>query len=176
MESSTKIDDDHDGEGFKNLDGVGQGENDHVAGFNAGGDELGGGSIRVMNLITTIIVFGMSASFIEFVCIRLLCGRLRGIESWQMIEIDSGIDLKQNQWQKFYSKLRHLHHDFSVDLLKQYGNSLLFVWTLRGRGEDFWDWFTIVVKKNPGDHWRVQLFGSAEMMPIFLTVSVIMWW
>lgn len=58
----------------------------------------------------------------------------------------------------------------SVDLLKQYGNSLLFVWTPRGRGEDFWDWFTVVVKKNPGDHWRVQLFGkfgSAGMMLIF---------
>ncbi|KAF7149818.1 hypothetical protein RHSIM_Rhsim02G0145700 [Rhododendron simsii] len=183
MESSTEIYDDHDCEGYKNLDGVGEGENDHVAGFNAGGDELGGGLVNqflkasvceddelsspvdqqhrraqlaepppsqpwriqstrhqveasdaeieevnssteessravtsqsfydtnlgdvvrslvlnlfpgVMNLITTIIGFGMSASFIEFVCIRLFCGRLRGVEAWQMIEIDSGIDLK----------------------------------------------------------------------------------
>ncbi|KAG5537468.1 hypothetical protein RHGRI_024786 [Rhododendron griersonianum] len=44
--SSTKIDDDHDGEGFKNLDGVGEGESDRVAGFNARGDELGGGLVN----------------------------------------------------------------------------------------------------------------------------------
>ncbi|KAE9464914.1 hypothetical protein C3L33_03166, partial [Rhododendron williamsianum] len=53
--------------------------------------------LGVMNLITTIIGFAMSASFIEFVCIRLLCERFRGVESWQMIENDSGIDLEQSE-------------------------------------------------------------------------------
>ncbi|XP_059634091.1 RING-H2 finger protein ATL39-like [Cornus florida] len=48
-----------------------------------------------MNLITTIIGFGMSATFIVFVCTRLICGRLRGAESRQMFEIDSRIDLEQ---------------------------------------------------------------------------------
>lgn len=48
-----------------------------------------------MNLITTIIGFGMSATFIVFVCTRLICGRLRGVESRQMFEIDSRIDLEQ---------------------------------------------------------------------------------
>uniref|UniRef100_A0A5B7B2X3 RING-type domain-containing protein n=1 Tax=Davidia involucrata TaxID=16924 RepID=A0A5B7B2X3_DAVIN len=48
-----------------------------------------------MNLITTIIGFGMSATFIVFVCTRLICGRLRAVESRQMFEIDSGIDLER---------------------------------------------------------------------------------
>ncbi|KAG8391755.1 hypothetical protein BUALT_Bualt01G0220000 [Buddleja alternifolia] len=47
-----------------------------------------------MNLITTIIGFGMSATFIVFVCTRLICGRLRRIEARQMFEIDSRIDLE----------------------------------------------------------------------------------
>ncbi|XP_057780675.1 RING-H2 finger protein ATL51-like [Salvia miltiorrhiza] len=47
-----------------------------------------------MNLITTIIGFGMSATFIVFVCTRLICGRLRQIESRQMFEIHSRIDLE----------------------------------------------------------------------------------
>ncbi|KAF7138823.1 hypothetical protein RHSIM_Rhsim07G0021000 [Rhododendron simsii] len=52
-----------------------------------------------MNLITTIIGFGMSATFIVFVCTRLICGRLRGVESRQMFEIDSRIDLEQPEHQ-----------------------------------------------------------------------------
>ncbi|KAK6119423.1 hypothetical protein DH2020_046839 [Rehmannia glutinosa] len=47
-----------------------------------------------MNLITTIIGFGMSATFIVFVCTRLICGRLRQYEARQMFEIDSRIDLE----------------------------------------------------------------------------------
>ncbi|CAA3018134.1 RING-H2 finger ATL67-like [Olea europaea subsp. europaea] len=47
-----------------------------------------------MNLITIIIGFGMSATFIVFVCTRLICGRLRRIESGEMFEIDSRIDLQ----------------------------------------------------------------------------------
>ncbi|XP_052171039.1 RING-H2 finger protein ATL8-like [Diospyros lotus] len=42
-----------------------------------------------MNLITTIIGFGMSVTFILFVCTRLICGRLRRAdESRRMFEID----------------------------------------------------------------------------------------
>ncbi|KAH7577849.1 hypothetical protein ACOSP7_001087 [Xanthoceras sorbifolium] len=48
-----------------------------------------------MNLITTVIGFGMSATFIVFICTRIICGRLRRIESRQMFEIESGIDLEQ---------------------------------------------------------------------------------
>jgi hypothetical protein len=48
-----------------------------------------------MNLITTVIGFAMSATFIVFVCARLICGKLRRIESRQMFEIDSTIDLEQ---------------------------------------------------------------------------------
>ncbi|XP_051122666.1 RING-H2 finger protein ATL66-like [Andrographis paniculata] len=47
-----------------------------------------------MNLITTIIGFGMSATFIVFVCTRLICGRFRRIEARQMFEIDSRTDLE----------------------------------------------------------------------------------
>nr|GMD29834.1 RING-H2 finger protein ATL39-like [Ipomoea batatas] len=47
-----------------------------------------------MNLITTVIGFGMSATFIVFVCTRLICGRLRRRQSRQMFEIESRIDLE----------------------------------------------------------------------------------
>ncbi|KAJ6675435.1 hypothetical protein OIU85_011579 [Salix viminalis] len=47
-----------------------------------------------MNLITTVIGFGMSATFIVFVCTRIICGRLRA-ESSQMFEIESRIDIEQ---------------------------------------------------------------------------------
>ncbi|KAL5565503.1 hypothetical protein UlMin_028667 [Ulmus minor] len=48
-----------------------------------------------MNLITTVIGFGMSATFIVFVCTRIICGRLRRNESRPMFEIESRIDLEQ---------------------------------------------------------------------------------
>ncbi|XAR63120.1 hypothetical protein NMG60_11022952 [Bertholletia excelsa] len=48
-----------------------------------------------MNLITTVIGFGMSAAFIVFVCTRLICGRLRGADSRRMLEFESRIDLEQ---------------------------------------------------------------------------------
>lgn len=48
-----------------------------------------------MNLITTVIGFGMSATFIVFVCTRLICGRIRGDRSRPMYEIESRIDLEQ---------------------------------------------------------------------------------
>ncbi|PNT49829.1 hypothetical protein POPTR_002G153400v4 [Populus trichocarpa] len=48
-----------------------------------------------MNLITTAIGFGMSATFIVFVCARIICGRIRGTESRQMFEIESRIDPEQ---------------------------------------------------------------------------------
>ncbi|GER26419.1 RING/U-box superfamily protein [Striga asiatica] len=47
-----------------------------------------------MNLITTIIGFGMSATFIVFVCTRLIYGRLRRMETQLMIENDLRIDLE----------------------------------------------------------------------------------
>ncbi|KAL3624479.1 hypothetical protein CASFOL_031147 [Castilleja foliolosa] len=48
-----------------------------------------------MNLITTVIGFGMSAIFIAFVCTRLVCGRLRRIEAQQvLLENDLRIDLE----------------------------------------------------------------------------------
>ncbi|XP_030533828.1 RING-H2 finger protein ATL39-like [Rhodamnia argentea] len=48
-----------------------------------------------MNLITTVIGFGMSATFIVFVCTRLICGRLRRDESRRTFELDSRIDVEQ---------------------------------------------------------------------------------
>lgn len=48
-----------------------------------------------MNLITTVIGFGMSATFIVFVCTRIICGRLRGVESRPMFEIETRIDPEQ---------------------------------------------------------------------------------
>lgn len=51
-----------------------------------------------MNLITTVIGFGMSATFIVFVCTRLICGRIRGDRSRPMYEIESRIDLEQVIW------------------------------------------------------------------------------
>ncbi|KAJ0110972.1 hypothetical protein Patl1_00359 [Pistacia atlantica] len=48
-----------------------------------------------MNLITTVIGFGMSATFIVFICTRIICRRLRGVESRPMFEIESRIDLEQ---------------------------------------------------------------------------------
>ena len=48
-----------------------------------------------MNLITTVIGFGMSATFIIFVCTRIICGRLRGVEQRPMFEIESRTDLEQ---------------------------------------------------------------------------------
>lgn len=47
-----------------------------------------------MNLITTIIGFGMSATFIVFVCTRLICARLRRLESRQMFEIGSRMEFE----------------------------------------------------------------------------------
>ncbi|KAL3536880.1 hypothetical protein ACH5RR_000246 [Cinchona calisaya] len=47
-----------------------------------------------MNLITTIIGFGMSATFIVFVCTRLICGRMRRMESRQMFEVGSTMEFE----------------------------------------------------------------------------------
>ncbi|KAK7256719.1 hypothetical protein RIF29_30177 [Crotalaria pallida] len=48
------------------------------------------------NLVTTVIGFGMSATFIVFVCTRIICGRLRGgVESRMMYEIESRNDIEQ---------------------------------------------------------------------------------
>lgn len=60
-----------------------------------------------MNLITTIIGFGMSATFIVFVCTRIICGRLRRVESRPMFEIESRIDLEQVSYYYFSSLCLH---------------------------------------------------------------------
>ncbi|XP_021280539.1 RING-H2 finger protein ATL39-like [Herrania umbratica] len=52
-----------------------------------------------MNLITTIIGFGMSATFIVFVCTRIICGRIRGAQARQMFQTESRIDLEQPEQQ-----------------------------------------------------------------------------
>ncbi|KAK9147721.1 hypothetical protein Scep_006478 [Stephania cephalantha] len=48
-----------------------------------------------MNLITTVIGFGMSATFIVFVCTRLICGRVRANSSRPIYELDSVTDIEQ---------------------------------------------------------------------------------
>lgn len=48
-----------------------------------------------MNLVTTIIGFGMSSTFIVFVCTRLICGRLREGESRHTLDGGLEIDLEQ---------------------------------------------------------------------------------
>lgn len=61
-------------------------------GLDFGLEMLGSGT----NLVTTVIGFGMSATFIVFVCTRIICGRLRGgVESRMMYEIESRIDMEQ---------------------------------------------------------------------------------
>lgn len=50
---------------------------------------------KTMNLVTTVIGFAMSATFIVFVCARLVCGRFRRYESRELFEIDSRIDLER---------------------------------------------------------------------------------
>ncbi|KAI7748623.1 hypothetical protein M8C21_012423 [Ambrosia artemisiifolia] len=52
---------------------------------------------KIMNLVTTIIGFAMSATFIVFVCARLICGRFRRYESRQLFEIDSRIDIERQE-------------------------------------------------------------------------------
>ncbi|XP_076908280.1 RING-H2 finger protein ATL52-like [Bidens hawaiensis] len=52
---------------------------------------------KTMNLVTTIIGFAMSATFIVFVCTRLVCGRFRRYEARQLFEIGSRIDLERQE-------------------------------------------------------------------------------
>ncbi|XP_023548050.1 RING-H2 finger protein ATL7-like [Cucurbita pepo subsp. pepo] len=49
-----------------------------------------------MNFITTVVGFGMSATFIVFICTRIICGRLRSSQSNSLnYEIESRVDLEQ---------------------------------------------------------------------------------
>ncbi|XP_057531775.1 E3 ubiquitin-protein ligase RING1-like isoform X2 [Amaranthus tricolor] len=48
-----------------------------------------------INLITTIIGFGMSSIFIVFVCTRLICRRLHVSESRRTVDTEPEIDLEQ---------------------------------------------------------------------------------
>ncbi|KAI9110047.1 hypothetical protein K1719_019088 [Acacia pycnantha] len=48
------------------------------------------------NLVTTVIGFGMSATFIVFVCTRIICGRWRGSsQSHNMLQFDPRMDIEQ---------------------------------------------------------------------------------
>ncbi|XVF73284.1 hypothetical protein PTKIN_Ptkin12aG0189300 [Pterospermum kingtungense] len=48
-----------------------------------------------MNLITVVVGFGMSATFILFVCTRIICRRIREAQSRRMFRTDAMIDLEQ---------------------------------------------------------------------------------
>ncbi|GMH21698.1 hypothetical protein Nepgr_023540 [Nepenthes gracilis] len=48
-----------------------------------------------INLVTTVIGFGLSVTFIVFVCTRLICGRLRFADSRQMFVMEPDLDLEQ---------------------------------------------------------------------------------
>ncbi|KAB2015658.1 hypothetical protein ES319_D08G040700v1 [Gossypium barbadense] len=48
-----------------------------------------------MNLITTVIGFGMSATFIVFVCTKMICRRIRGSQTRLLFQTESRIDLEQ---------------------------------------------------------------------------------
>lgn len=63
----------------------------------------------VMNLTTAVIGFGMSATFIVFVCTRIICGRLRRAESRPMFEIESRIDLEQVLFNSLYAGFFFFH-------------------------------------------------------------------
>ncbi|XLT08465.1 hypothetical protein HN51_054258 [Arachis hypogaea] len=48
------------------------------------------------NLVTTVIGFGMSGTFIVFMRTKINCGKIRGsIESRMMYEIESKIDIEK---------------------------------------------------------------------------------
>lgn len=49
------------------------------------------------NLVSTIIGFGMSATFIVFVCTRIICGRFRErhVGSRTIFQIESRPDIEQ---------------------------------------------------------------------------------
>lgn len=48
------------------------------------------------NLVTTVIGFGLSATFIVFVCTRIICGRLRGhVGSRTIYEFESRADIER---------------------------------------------------------------------------------
>lgn len=56
-----------------------------------GGKMLGSG----MNLVTTVIGFGMSLTFIVFICARLICSRIRSATSQAAafhVELRSDVD------------------------------------------------------------------------------------
>lgn len=48
-----------------------------------------------INLITTVIGFGMSSIFIVFVCTRLICKRIHVVEARRNVDIELEIDVEQ---------------------------------------------------------------------------------
>ncbi|KAJ3706658.1 hypothetical protein LUZ61_010363 [Rhynchospora tenuis] len=59
-----------------------------------------------LNLVTTVIGFGMSATFIVFVCARLICGRIRNRDSRGAPLYDIDIELRSDLD-------RHIEPDFN---------------------------------------------------------------
>ncbi|KAL2337379.1 hypothetical protein Fmac_011825 [Flemingia macrophylla] len=58
-------------------------------------DTMGSGT----NLVTTVIGFGLSATFIVFVCTRIICGRLRErVGSRTIYEIESRPDIERAEY------------------------------------------------------------------------------
>ncbi|OAY78423.1 RING-H2 finger protein ATL39-like [Ananas comosus] len=49
-----------------------------------------------LNLVTTVIGFGMSATFIVFVCARLICGRIRTADSPAAAPYDFDIEFRSD--------------------------------------------------------------------------------
>ncbi|KAJ3680044.1 hypothetical protein LUZ60_016322 [Juncus effusus] len=49
-----------------------------------------------LNLVTTVIGFGMSATFIVFVCARLICGRIRSSDSHVAPPYDGDVELRSD--------------------------------------------------------------------------------
>ena len=70
-----------------------------------------------MNFITTVVGFGMSATFIVFICTRIICGRLRSSQSNSLnYEIESRVDLEQQVRSNAISLNLDLHSAFSICL------------------------------------------------------------
>ncbi|CAL5341185.1 unnamed protein product [Camellia sinensis] len=64
----------------------------------------------------------MTATFIVFVCSKLICGRIRGVGSRQMSEIESRIDLEQIEQQQWRIDLSRVSSAVLVSLI-MYGKS-----------------------------------------------------
>jgi hypothetical protein len=72
------------------------------------------------NLVSTIIGFGMSATFIVFVCARIICGRFRErhvIRSRTIYEIESRPDIERVNFNFDLFFLIHSYYELTFDSL-----------------------------------------------------------